>query len=94
MFTGISVPRSSSLGAWIESASRNCSLRWPSATMPGSTPTVETVMCRAPIPKPLGSLRTVSTCSTAFQFISGSPIPINTMFVARTGGSSNASSRT
>ncbi len=32
--------------------------------MPGSTPTVETVMCRAPMPKPCASLRIVRTLST------------------------------
>ena len=37
--------------------------------MPGSTPTVDTVMCRAPMPNPCGSLRIVRTVSTAGQFM-------------------------
>ena len=62
--------------------------------MPGSTPTVDTVMCRAPIPIPVGELRMVRTGSTAFQFIMGSPIPMNTMLVMPMGGSSRRISRT
>ena len=94
MFTGMSMRRNSSEGACTEMASRNCSGRCASASMPGSTPTVETVMCRAPMPHPLGSLRIVSTTVTAFQFIMGSPMPMKTMFVGVTGSGRSASSRT
>ena len=48
---------------------------------PGRTPTVEIVMCRAPMPSAVGSFRIVSAASTAFQFMSGSPMPMNTTFV-------------
>ena len=44
--------------------------------------------------EPGGSLRIVSVTSTAFQFMSGSPIPMNTMFVTLIGGSSRRISRT
>ena len=75
-------------------ASLNCSGRSPSATIPGSTPTVETVMCRAPMPSPAGEFSTVKVGSTAFQFMSGSPIPMKTMFVTGFGGVSKRISRT
>ena len=50
------------------------------------------------VPRPdaeaVGSLRMVSVGLTAGQFMSGSPMPMKTMFVGRSGGSSSASSRT
>ena len=51
-------------------------------------------MCRAPMPRPNGSLRSVSAGSTARQFMSGSPIPMKTTFVIASGGSSSRISRT
>ena len=57
------------------------------AAMPGRMPTVETVMCRAPMPSPSGALRIVSAVSTAGQLSSGSPMPMNTTLVGLSSGS-------
>ena len=51
-------------------------------------------MCRAPMPSPAGEFSTVKVGSTAFQFMSGSPIPMKTMFVTGFGGVSKRISRT
>ncbi len=51
---GISSCRSSGVGACNETASRNCSGRRASCARPGRIPTVDTVMCRAPMPSPSG----------------------------------------
>ena len=91
---GISAVRPAEVGAWREIASRNCSGRLASASRPGTMPTVETVMCRAPMPMPRGSFRIVRAGETARQFINGSPIPMKTTFVTRIGGSRSAISRT
>ena len=69
-----------------EMARRNCSGRRANAASPGRMPTVETVMCRAPIPKPSGELRIVSAVSTAGQLSSGSPMPMKTTLVGMSSG--------
>ena len=74
-------------------ASRNCSGRRASSAMPGRIPTVETVMCRAPIPRPSGWFRMVSASLTAGQLSSGSPIPMNTTLVGLSAGSRSTISR-
>ena len=56
--------------------------------------TVDTVMWRAPIPSPAGEFNTVNAGSTAFQFMSGSPIPMKTMLVTCFGGERRRISRT
>ena len=65
-----------------------------SAAIPGSIPTVETVMCRAPMPNPSGALRIVRAVSTASQLSSGSPMPMNTMLVGLSSGLRRTISRT
>ena len=84
--TGMIGSRWAEVGAWSEMASRNCSGRLANSSMPGRMPTVDTVMCRAPIPSPSGLLRIVSAVSTAGQLSSGSPIPMKTMLVGFSAG--------
>ena len=57
------------------------------ASRPGRMPTVDTVMCRAPMPNPPGSLRIVSAVSTAGQLSKGSPMPMKTTLVGASPGS-------
>jgi hypothetical protein len=82
------------VGAWREMARRNCSGRRASCSMPGRMPTVETVIWRAPMPKPSGSLRILSAESTALQLRSGSPMPMNTTLVGLSSGVRSTISRT
>ena len=77
--SGISSRRSSLVGAWSERARRNCSGRRASSWIPGTTPTVETVMRRAPTSYPW--FRIVRDGWTALRLESGSPIPMYTMLV-------------
>ena len=57
-------------------------------------PTVDTVMWRAPMPKPSGALRIVSAVSTAGQLSRGSPMPMKTTLVGAAAGSRRTISRT
>ena len=91
---GMSSRRSGGDGACNETANRNCSPRFANFARLGRMPTVETVMCRAPIPNPAGWFRIVSVVSTASQLSSGSPIPMNTTLVGCCAGSRNTISRT
>ena len=51
--------------------------------MPGTTPEVDTVMWRAPSPNRRRSFSASIAASTLSRLRSGSPIPMNTMFVSR-----------
>ncbi len=72
--TGMISARTSETGAWSETASPNCSGRSAISRMPGTRPTVETVIRRAPTPKP--SWITSSDRKTASRLAKGSPIPM------------------
>ena len=54
-----------------------------SRSMPGTTPLVLMVMCRAPRPNRSVSLSASAAASTASVLSSGSPMPMNTMLVTR-----------
>ena len=49
--------------------------------IPGTTPTVDIVMCLAPIP--MSELMRVTAFQTDSKFASGSPIPMKTMLSIR-----------
>ena len=76
---GMSWRRSPASGEWSERARRNCSSRSASSRIPGTTPTVDTVMRRAPTPYPW--FRMVRDGWTDFRLARGSPIPMYTMLV-------------
>ena len=64
--------------------------------MPGTSPTVDTVMWRAPKRIPAGSTSRVIAPNVPRSFAIGSPMPMNTTFVSRRGvdfGSLTASRR-
>jgi len=67
--------RSASSGAWSENASRSGMPQPVIRSMPGSQPTVETVVRRCVMPTSGSRAAAASTLST---FISGSPMPMNT----------------
>ena len=57
-------------------------------------PTVDTVMCRAPMPNPSGPLSTLKATFTPGQLSSGSPMPMKTMLVRLSSGVRRRISRT
>ena len=51
----------------------------PITALPGTTPEVLTVMCRAPMPSRSGSFSRRTDSNTRSVLLSGSPMPMNTM---------------
>jgi len=90
---GIRACRSSGVGAWSESARRNCSGRWASFARLGKMPTVETVMCRAPIAR-RRLVEKRERPSTASQLSSGSPYAHENDIGRLSAASSSMTSRT
>ena len=66
-------------GAWSETDSVSCKLSSASASIPGTTPQVESEMCRMPMFIPSGWLMSSKKRSTFFRLSIGSPMPIRTM---------------
>ena len=66
-------------GAWSETDSVSCKLSSASASMPGTTPQVESEMWRMPMFIPSGWLMSSKKRSTFFRLSIGSPMPIRTM---------------
>ena len=80
---GMILRRSSSNGACSESASVTGISKEHSLRIAGGRPTVETVMRRAPMPRPHSALMVRIACVTFAKFASGSPMPMKTTFETR-----------
>ncbi len=71
--------RSVSSAAWRLIARFTCGSSSIMRSMPGTTPEVLTVMCRAPIPSRSGSFSRRTASNTRSVLLSGSPMPMKTM---------------
>ena len=66
-------------GAWSDTDSVSCNCFSASASIPGTTPQVDRLMCRMPMFSPWGLLTSSKKRSTLSMLSSGSPMPMSTM---------------
>ena len=66
-------------GAWRDTDSVSCKFSSASASIWGTMPQVDRLICRMPMFSPLGLLTSAKNFSTLSLLSSGSPIPISTM---------------
>ena len=66
-------------GAWSETESVSCRFSSASASMPGTTPQVESEIWRIPMFSPSGWFTSCRKRSTFTRLSSGSPMPMRTM---------------
>ena len=88
---GMILRRSSSNGACSDSASVTGTSSVHSLRIAAGRPTVDTVILRAPMPRPHSALIVRIACVTLAKFASGSPMPMNTTFDTRPTPSSRPS---